>query len=613
MSNSSQKLFVSWDGDAIGREIGQARLRDDVEEIRRINQAIDAGNLAFKAWALAAGGSVIEIGGDEGLLEIAPVALNDLESVRNAYKTAVGATVSVGVGRKMSDSSKALCVAKLRGRDRVVFWDDSCQKELDKASENPLTEEGKIHDEYLGKASDLDSQGPNSESNGGPPKKSLGVIRPRHQVQNRGIEEGKEAEKLAGHTVRSPESKVKAKLAEQSKAFDAKLKGPVEDSDQDLASVSPDFEGQFRGLADTSEQQDRVKKTKNSDEMGKLKQQIASALELVRKQLPVITELKAAYPDTYKSILALVQSVIALGKGLQEGEEALSKAEGTRKRNWVGAGLSIPPTGTPQRTKWESGFKNGLASYFAGGDTEALKPITAKLGDLDLPHVVDPNNGRGRLYTRMALGDRVPPILVHRQENGKLAVLDGNHRIAAAKLAGLSEIPAYERVTRGLAKDIAPATEQGFNYDLGLYKAGLAETMRPEDFDPDQLAIGTQCEMSEHGLDFEMARQIAMDHLASDPEHYDKDREKKTWGDCVTMEKEEVLPNQKFPGAKVLDKDLVEKTSLENKLPVGTLKDAKLKVRHGDGGTGWLGVKEGLIQGQDPSGHAVSSARPNAR
>jgi len=102
-TGSSQKLFVSWDGDAIGREIGQARLRDDVEEIRRINQAIDAGNLAFRSWALTAGGSVIELGGDEGLLEIAPVALNDLESVRNAYKTAVGATVSVGVCRKMSD------------------------------------------------------------------------------------------------------------------------------------------------------------------------------------------------------------------------------------------------------------------------------------------------------------------------------------------------------------------------------------------------------------------------------------------------------------------------------------------------------------------------------
>ena len=198
MSNSSQKLFVSWDGDAIGREIGQARLRDDVEEIRRINQAIDAGNLAFKAWALAAGGSVIEIGGDEGLLEIAPVALNDLESVRNAYKTAVGATVSVGVGRKMSDSSKALCVAKLRGRDRVVFWDDSCQKELDKASENPLTEEGKIHDEYLGKASDLDSQGPNSESNGGPPKKSLGVVRPSIKYKIGVLKKAKKQKNLPG-------------------------------------------------------------------------------------------------------------------------------------------------------------------------------------------------------------------------------------------------------------------------------------------------------------------------------------------------------------------------------------------------------------------------------
>ena len=612
----SQKLFVSWDGDAIGREIGQARLRDDVQEVRRVNQAIEAGNLAFKSWALAAGGSTVEIGGDEGLLEIAPVALNDLESVREAYRTAVGATVSVGVGRTISDSSKALCIAKLRGRDRVVFWDDSCQKELDEAEKNPLTEGEKIRDVYnLRKDNHLDSQGSSPESNGGASEKPPRISRPN--IQRQDSEEGREAQKLAGHIILTLKDRLDRRVAGEIKTFNDQLKGPLEDSPQDSnkisAPIAPDFEDQFRGIADSSEKQDRVRKTKNSDEMEKLKQQIASALELVRKQLPVITELKTAYPDTYKSILALVKSVVALGRGLREGEETLSKAEGTRKRNWVGGGLSIPPHGTPLRGQWETGFKNGLASYFAGGDTEALKPITVKLSDLDLPHIVDSNNDRSRLYTRMALGDKVPPILVHRQENGKLAVLDGNSRIAATRKVGLTEIPAYERVTGGLAKDVAPATEQGFNYDLGFYKNGLAETMRPEDFDPDALAIGAQREMSEHGLDFEMARQIAMDHLLEDPDYYDKDREKKTWGDCVTMEKEEVLPNQKFPGPKVLDKDFIEKTSFENKLPVGTLENGKIKVRHGDGGIGWCEVKAGMIRSQDPSGHAVSSARPGAR
>jgi hypothetical protein len=43
------------------------------------------------------------------------------------------------------------------------------------------------------------------------------------------------------------------------------------------------------------------------------------------------------------------------------------------------------------------------------------------------------------------------------------------------------------------------------------------------------------------------------------------------------------------------------------------LKDAKLKVRHGDSSVGWVGVKEGMIRSQDPTGHPVSSIRPNAR
>ena len=52
-------------------------------------------------------------------------------------------------------------------------------------------------------------------------------------------------------------------------------------------------------------------------------------------------------------------------------------------------------------------------------------------------------------------------------------------------------------------------------------KGGLADKMKPSDFDAKQLALGTEVEM-EHVDDRKLAQEIAMDHLAEDPKYYTK-------------------------------------------------------------------------------------------
>ena len=52
-----------------------------------------------------------------------------------------------------------------------------------------------------------------------------------------------------------------------------------------------------------------------------------------------------------------------------------------------------------------------------------------------------------------------------------------------------------------------------------LLKGGFAAGMRPSDFDPEQLRIGTKVEL-EHTGDRRIAREIAMDHLAEHPAYY---------------------------------------------------------------------------------------------
>ena len=48
---------------------------------------------------------------------------------------------------------------------------------------------------------------------------------------------------------------------------------------------------------------------------------------------------------------------------------------------------------------------------------------------------------------------------------------------------------------------------------------GLADRMHPSEFDPEQLEKGVAHEM-EHTDDPDLAREIAMDHLAEDPAYY---------------------------------------------------------------------------------------------
>lgn len=57
-----------------------------------------------------------------------------------------------------------------------------------------------------------------------------------------------------------------------------------------------------------------------------------------------------------------------------------------------------------------------------------------------------------------------------------------------------------------------------------LISGGLADKKSDNLFDPKQLAIGIQVEL-EHTDDFEIAKEIAKDHLTEDPYYYNKLKE----------------------------------------------------------------------------------------
>jgi hypothetical protein len=52
-------------------------------------------------------------------------------------------------------------------------------------------------------------------------------------------------------------------------------------------------------------------------------------------------------------------------------------------------------------------------------------------------------------------------------------------------------------------------------------------------------------------------------------------------------------------------------THHELNLPVGSTRDGKIKVRHGDGTSGWVEVRAGIVMSQD--GHAISARNPGGK
>jgi hypothetical protein len=297
-------VFVCWDGDKIGRRVGRAVLADDVGEVRRVDQAINAGNELWKAFALNSGGSVIEMGGDEGRIVVDASKLAEMPQIAKNYSRLVGATVSVGVGMKMSESAQALVVAKLRGGNQILVWDPTTMaEEYRRAAENPKSEADKLSDEYLAKA---DTPKP-------PEQKSAG---------------GKDVQKVLEHNT-AKLSGSHAGFAVQHEPGFTDMKHPGDTLGGDPPASPPpemthaagndenmnqDMESALHSAAEDSSKQDEANGEAGQKQTESAKQQVADALVKIRKQLPDIVRLQQYAPDAYKSIIGLVQSVIILGK-----------------------------------------------------------------------------------------------------------------------------------------------------------------------------------------------------------------------------------------------------------------------------------------------------------
>lgn len=118
----------------------------------------------------------------------------------------------------------------------------------------------------------------------------------------------------------------------------------------------------------------------------------------------------------------------------------LVKADGGSSGSWESKdGLSIPKMGTAARRNWDRQFYQLSLEHHGGRG----RLIEVNLEDTT-PRNRAANSHRLDLYRTMARKERkLPPIVVQRHGSGWY-VVDGNHRVEAAKVSGLRRLDAID-------------------------------------------------------------------------------------------------------------------------------------------------------------------------
>lgn len=147
---ASKMVYLTGDGDDIGQQVGRMSINDDVEGLKAIDEKIQAGGQVFAEFAESNDGEVIGIGGDEIRIMVPEDAIERLDDAISEYEEVTGFTISIGLGKKLSEADKAMIIAKFKGKDQVVTWEPEMEDILDEAKDKVLSKgEEKAVKHYL--------------------------------------------------------------------------------------------------------------------------------------------------------------------------------------------------------------------------------------------------------------------------------------------------------------------------------------------------------------------------------------------------------------------------------------------------------------------------------
>lgn len=314
-------LLITWDVDQLDATLDRARVADEVAEVRKINQSLDAANRVWTSWIVSGGGSVVELNAGKGTAEIAADKLTELERIRDQVASTVGSTISMGVGVKLSEAQRALKAAKLQGGNKVTLYTPDVDEFLEKEQKK---EEG------LQKA---------------------GETSPNVQSKDRNPTQA--AQKQADEGPAAPEA-----------------------TKADTSSL----EDQFHAAAQAQEAQDQQPQQAPQPKEDQLRAQVVQVLQNLKQQMPILEQVKQSAPDTYNAVLGLAQAVIGMARQMN-GDSSTQTGAGElndRANSQAQFEVPLPPEEGEGEDKKEETKKAEKAFKLYGDAVIEVDPKTGR-------------------------------------------------------------------------------------------------------------------------------------------------------------------------------------------------------------------------------------------
>lgn len=491
-------LFIAWDGDHIGRKVGQLALNDDEEGLRRVSQAIDAGNRLMAAWVNAALGAMVSYGGDEGRARIPATALADVERIRVQYAQAVGSPVSVGVGIKLSEADKALLSAKVRGGDQVMLYGPEVDRDLEQLQDQ--TEAQKLGDEYLIKSEKFGQAAFRHRSNGHIVPSGLihdanflpggedsiehyesGFINKAGQflteAQARDVEKQqlkKDDESAGPKTNEAPTNNASAgggytpiheaggggapepPMQEASEHSEGEAMQAMADetSSPEGSGAAADFESE---LHDHAQEQDKQDQDDEDAKKGKAdaRQKVLQILANVKQAAPQLEQLRDQAPDLYGVLMQMTQALIITSQGLLDDQDQQSDSEKVVEQKGSEDEQSSPdvskaelppqglnPPAQPQLHNTLQGFTAGLKALPVGSP-ERGRFLTAHLSHPPIVQALQATPAGQQLHAK---------LLTHLNGKANAGFRPGATQVTAKK-EDLEKVQSHLNLPVGATKD----------------------------------------------------------------------------------------------------------------------------------------------------------------
>lgn len=538
------KVYISADGDNIGRMVGIAAQHDDESQVRILSSKIKEANKIFADWASFNGGTVIEDAGDEIRVKIDADHLKDLPDLKQRYQDFVGATLSIGIGTKLSEADKALLAAKLRGKDRIVFYDSSVREDLAKLT--PKTEEQKLYDEYLGQ----DYTDRSVSDNDGNPEQRF-TKDPFKQPLVKETRAYRTFIHSGQHLEDQDPGKNRGALQAQVEP-DSQI--PTEDNPQTDNTPQPSLDASphdelanFANAPSPTNEPQTVDPNQQDNNNDELKKQVVDILKLFQEKKKELEAIHKQDPELYQGLTVMLQSMIAMARevfGNDTNEQVakgdivpLNPLQGPNKQFRAKAKVLDFPNSNSQH--------NDLFNLSTSPVTEDLpkyeEPIkVASAGPhgkniYDYSHLL-PDNEKNQGFSL-----HVGHIPGEHDDFALARLMHNNHEVAKGYMYPNGQ-PRFN-ISENANKDLLSSIKQGIiaghkaltnhsNWILAnrrlsnpldkkdLMPGGKGDNKPDSDFNEEQLSNGAKQEQEEHGLDSNRAKEIAKDHLTEDPNYY---------------------------------------------------------------------------------------------